>query len=83
MILSNSSEEIRVLLTNTTQEASVLTHASNSTSTFTGAWIGSGATVPGTFAANLQNATANLYRHLIDLTTEIEVQYVRACVHSL
>lgn len=76
LILSDSSEEIRVLLTNTTQEASVLTHASNSTSTFTGAWIGSGATVPGTFAANLQNATANLYRHLIDLTTEIEVQYL-------
>ncbi|THH20939.1 hypothetical protein EW146_g511 [Bondarzewia mesenterica] len=76
LIQSNNSEAIRTLLTNTTQETGVLAQASNAADEFSTAWIGSGALVPGAFAGDLRNATARLFRELIDLTTEVEVQYV-------
>lgn len=76
LIEAQDSEGIRALVTNTTQEAGVLSQASTAASAFSDAWIHAGALVPSTFASNLQNATAMLFRELIDITTEIEVQYV-------
>lgn len=54
----------------------MLAQASAAAEAFSGAWAASGALVSSTFAARLQNATAVLFRELIDITTAIEVQYV-------
>ena len=78
LIQAGDSAGIRTLVTNTTQEAGVLSQAATAASAFSDAWVNSGALVPGTFASNLQNATAKLFRELIDITTEIEIQYVSA-----
>ncbi|GJE89845.1 chorismate mutase [Phanerochaete sordida] len=76
LIKAQDAAGIRVLVTNTTQESGVLSQASTAAAAFSDAWSKSGALVPGSFASNLQNATAKLFRELIDITTEIEVQYL-------
>lgn len=76
LIKARNSTGIKTLLTNTTQEAAVLAQADAAAKVFSAAWVGSGASVATTFTSDLQNATAKLFRALIDITTEIEVQYV-------
>ena len=78
LIKAKDAAGIRVLVTNTTQEAGVLSQASAAASAFSSAWISSGALVPNTFSTTLQAATEVLFRELIDITTEIEIQYVSA-----
>ena len=73
LIKAKDSAGIRVLVTNTTQEAGVLTQASAAAAAFAKAWTSSGALAPST----LQAATAVLFRELIDITTQIEIEYVR------
>ena len=73
LIKAKDSAGIRVLVTNTTQEAGVLTQASAAAAAFATAWTSSGALAPST----LQAATAVLFRELIDITTQIEIEYVR------
>lgn len=75
-IQQNDVKSIRDAITNTTQEAGVLSQASNAAAAFAGAWATSGALLSGSFANDLQNATETLFRKLIDVTTEIEIQYV-------
>ena len=77
LIHAKDAATIRVLVTNTTQEAGVLAQAAAVASAFSGAWVASGALVPNTFPGTLQAAAAALFRELIDITTEIEIQYVR------
>jgi chorismate mutase len=76
LIKANDTVGIRSLVTNTTQETGVLNQATASAAAFSDAWLKSGALVTDTFASNLQNATATLFRELIDITTEIEIEYV-------
>ncbi|KAL4252148.1 Chorismate mutase [Abortiporus biennis] len=78
LIQAGDDTSIRVLLTNTTQEAGVLAQASTAATSFSNAWVGSGALVSTQFASNLQNAAAKVFRELIDITTEIEIQYLLA-----
>lgn len=81
LIDAQDATGIRVLVTNTTQEAGVLSQASAAATAFSDAWIKSGALVPATFASSLQNATARVFRELIDITTEIEIQYLLQRFH--
>ena len=76
LIQAKDSAGIRALVTNTTQEAGVLSQASAAAGAFAQAWVTSGALVSDAFADNLQNAAAKLFRELIDITTDIEIQYV-------
>ncbi|KAJ3559076.1 hypothetical protein NM688_g565 [Phlebia brevispora] len=76
LIKARDADGIRTLVTNTTQEAGVLAQAATAVSAFTEAWVSSGALVPDTFGSTLQQAAAVLFRELIDITTEIEIQYV-------
>ena len=77
LIKAKDANGIRLLVTNTTQEAGVLAQASTAAMAFATAWTTSGALVPSTFSSNLQAATAVLFRELIDITTQIEIEYVR------
>ena len=76
LIKKKDSTNIRVLLTNTTQEDAVMQQASTAASGFSNAWITAGASEPSTFSNSLQTVTSKLFRELIDVTTDIEVQYV-------
>jgi len=76
LIHAQDSTTIRVLLTNTTQEASVLTQAASAASSFSTAWLGAGALEGSTFPANLANITFTVFRRLIDITTDGEVDYL-------
>lgn len=75
-IQQNDVKSIRDAVTNTTQKAGVLSQASNAAAAFAGAWATSGALLSGSFANDLQNATETLFRKLINVTTEIEIQYL-------
>ncbi|EKM58646.1 uncharacterized protein PHACADRAFT_27093 [Phanerochaete carnosa HHB-10118-sp] len=76
LIEAQDSAGTRVLVTNTTQEAGVSSQAFTAAAAFSDAWLDAGALVSNDFASNLQNATAKLFRELIDITTEIEIQYL-------
>jgi len=78
LIKARDSNTIRTLLTNTTQEASVLAQAATAATAFSTAWVQAGASVAPNFAQNLQSAAAVTFRELIDITTEIEIQYLLA-----
>lgn len=54
----------------------MLAQANTAATAFANAWVASGALVSSTFTADLQNAAAKTFRELIDITTEIEIQYV-------
>ncbi len=89
LIKKKDATGLRVLLTHTTQEASVLAQPNTAATAFANAWVASGALVSSTFTSDLQNAAAKTFRELIDITTEIEIQYVsgaffgfRSCVMS-
>lgn len=76
LIQQQDSVSIRTLLTNTTQEASVLAQANTAATAFASGWVTSGALVSSTFSTDLTNAAATVFRELIDITTEIEIEYV-------
>lgn len=78
LIKARNSTQIRVLLTNTTQEAGVLAQAATAATAFSTAWTASGAAESTDFPAQLGNVAAKVFRELIDVTTDIEVQYVRS-----
>ncbi|KIP06274.1 hypothetical protein PHLGIDRAFT_467034 [Phlebiopsis gigantea 11061_1 CR5-6] len=81
LIEAQDGAGIRALVTNTTQEAGVLSQASAAADAFAQAWVTSGASVSDAFANNLQNAAAKLFKELIDITTDIEVQYLLQRLH--
>lgn len=54
--------------------------ASTAASGFSSAWVMAGASEPPSFGNGLQNVTSKLFRELIDVTTDIEVQYVSSYV---
>ncbi|KAF9460569.1 chorismate mutase [Collybia nuda] len=76
LIKSKDAGTIRTLLTNTAQEANVLAQAATAATAFSTAWITSGASFPPATGVNLQNAAAKLFRELIDITTQIEIEYI-------
>ncbi|KII94861.1 hypothetical protein PLICRDRAFT_169570 [Plicaturopsis crispa FD-325 SS-3] len=76
LIRVQNADTIRVLLTNTTQEAGVLAQAQTAANALSSSWVTSGALVPSTFGADLQAAAAKLFRELIDITTQIEIEYL-------
>ncbi|KAI0080220.1 chorismate mutase [Panus rudis PR-1116 ss-1] len=78
LIHKKDTTAIRTLLTNTTQEAGVLAQAATASAAFSNAWTQAGAIEATSFGGNVQNATAKLFRALIDITTDIEVQYILA-----
>ncbi|KAK7687652.1 hypothetical protein QCA50_008867 [Cerrena zonata] len=81
LIKTKDSTNIRVLLTNTTQEDAVMQQASTAASGFSSAWVTAGASEPPSFGNGLQNVTSKLFRELIDVTTDIEVQYILNRLH--
>ncbi|KAH8103919.1 chorismate mutase [Cristinia sonorae] len=81
LIQARNTTQIRVLLTNTTQEATVLTGATNAASAFTTAWTSSGALDSPTYASDFSNIAFTTFRRLIDITTDIEVQYLLERFH--
>ena len=83
LIKAGNADAIRVLLTNTAQESSVLAQAATAASAFSSAWIASGALVSANFATGLSNIVALAFRELIDVTTDIEIEYVRAFLFVL
>ncbi|KZS87834.1 chorismate mutase [Sistotremastrum niveocremeum HHB9708] len=81
LIKAKDADSIRVLLTNVAQETSVLTEAAADSFTFAQDWeVAQGATNASTtaFITALQAAAAATYRELIDITTEVEIQYILA-----
>jgi len=76
LIKAKNATAIRTLLTNTTQEASVLAQADVAAIQLSTAWVASGALVPATFQTTIRAAAAKVFRNLIDITTEIEIQYL-------
>ena len=79
LIKSKDSNTIRVLLTNTTQETSVLDQAASASSALASAWESAqGAANPSPFVTAIQAAAAKVFRELIDITTEVEIQYILA-----
>lgn len=78
LIQAKNSTGIRTLLTNTTQETQVLLQADTAAVQLTNAWVGSGALVSSTFQDSVRNAAAKTFRNLIDITTEIEIEYLLA-----
>ncbi|CAL1715363.1 unnamed protein product [Somion occarium] len=78
LIKSKDATTIRALLTNTTQETGVMAQAATAATAFSNAWTTSGAAETISFVGSLQNVTSKLFRELIDVTTDIEVQYILA-----
>ncbi|KIJ34822.1 hypothetical protein M422DRAFT_782724 [Sphaerobolus stellatus SS14] len=81
LIKARNADGIRTLLTNTTQEASVLAQADTTAIQLSNAWIASGAFVPSTFQDTIRTVAMKTFRNLIDITTEIEVQYLLERLH--
>jgi len=79
LIKANNADEIRVLLTNIPQQNTVLSQAANDSSAIATVWeTAQGATNPTAFVAAIQNATAQLYNELIEITTQVEIEYILA-----
>lgn len=76
LIRAQDSAQIRVLLTNTTQEAAVLAQAATAASAFTMAWNSSEAAPSQTLSGDLVNIASTVFRNLIDVTTNVEIEYV-------
>jgi len=79
LMRSRDADSIRHLLTNTTQEQIVLDGAASASLTLAMAWEGAQTTSPdisNAFVARIQAAVAEVYRELIRVTTEVEVQYL-------
>lgn len=79
LIKSKNAATIQVLLTNTTQETVVLTGAASASLAVATAWeTAQTATTVTTsaFVTSIQAATAKLFRELIDITTQVEVEYI-------
>lgn len=76
LIQAVDATQIRVLLTNTTQEAGVLAQAATAAAAFSTAWITSGAAETPDFPVQLASVAAKVFRELIDVTTDIEIQYL-------
>jgi len=76
LIHAQDSASIRTLLTNTTQETQVLLQADAAAVALATAWTAAGELVPSGFETTVRNATAKVFRELIDITTEIEIEYL-------
>ncbi|KAF8581514.1 chorismate mutase [Ramaria rubella] len=76
LIQAQNANSIRTLLTNTTQETQVLDQADTAAVALSTAWVTAGALVPDNFEAGVRNAAAKVFRELIDITTEIEIEYL-------
>ncbi|RDB15848.1 putative chorismate mutase [Hypsizygus marmoreus] len=76
LIYRRDASAIRTLLTNVTQEESVLTKAQAASRALASAWVSAGALVPSSFVASVQGAAVKVFRELIDITTQIEVEYL-------
>jgi len=79
LIQKKDSSTIRVLLTNTTQESVVLSTAATAAFNIATAWEsaqGASATVASGVVASVQSAVAKLFRELIDITTQVEIEYI-------
>jgi chorismate mutase len=76
LIHAQNSSAIRTLLTNTTQETQVLQQADAAAVALATAWTAAGELVPATFETSVRSATAKVFRELIDITTEIEIEYL-------
>lgn len=76
LIKANDSNSIRTLLTNTTQESQVLLRADNAASALSTAWIAAGGIVPQVFVGGVSGAAQKVFRELIDITTQVEVEYL-------
>ncbi|KAF5378612.1 hypothetical protein D9615_007183 [Tricholomella constricta] len=79
LIRSKNVDAIRALLTNTTQEQVVLDGAARVSITLATAWEAAqtaSSAISKDFVARVQTAVVRVYRELIDITTEVEVQYL-------
>ncbi|KAF8518332.1 chorismate mutase [Gautieria morchelliformis] len=76
LIKAQDTDSIHTLLVNRTQEGVVLAQADSAAVAFTSAWTAAGGIVPDTFEATVRNATFKVFRNLIDITTQTEVEYL-------
>ncbi|KAF8063956.1 chorismate mutase [Lyophyllum atratum] len=79
LIQSRDRGSLRVLLTNTTQEQVVLDGAANASLELATAWETAQAaspTISTNFITRVQIAVAEVYRELIDMTTDVEMEYL-------
>ena len=78
LIHSANSTGLRALVTNITQEQVVLTQADQVVNATVQAVIASGEIVPPGLLAAARNVVAKLFRELIDVTTQVEIDYLLA-----
>jgi chorismate mutase len=76
LIAAQDADTIHTLLVNRTQEGVVLAQADSAAVALTGAWTAAGGIVPASFEASVRNATFTVFRNLIDVTTQTEVEYL-------
>jgi len=79
LIKLKDATTIQVLLTNVTQEEVVLEGAASASLAVATAWETAQTATTATtaaFVASIQAATAKLFRELIDITTQVEVEYI-------
>lgn len=76
LIKAQDANAILGLLINRTQESVVLAQADGAAVALTSAWTASGGIVPATFEASIRNTTFKVFRNLIDLTTQTELEYL-------
>ncbi|KAG6853104.1 hypothetical protein C0991_006870 [Blastosporella zonata] len=79
LIEAQDAEAIRALVTVKTQEQTVLSNAADASTVLAAAWGTAqlAPSMPSTyFVERVQAAVSQLYRELIEITTEVEVQYL-------
>lgn len=81
LIKAQDVNSIHTILVNRTQEGVVLDEADNAAVLFASAWNNAGGLPPPTFETSVRNATFKVFRNLIDITTQTEVEYLLGRLH--
>ena len=76
LIKNQDANSIRTLLANVTQEASVLAQADDGAIALSQAWQTAEGGATANITTDIQSIAAKVFRELIDITTEIEIQYL-------
>jgi chorismate mutase len=79
LIKAKNVTGIRALLTNVTQEQAVLAQAASASFALASAWEtaqGADPTTTSAFVTGVQAAVAKTFRNLIDITTQVEIEYL-------
>ncbi|KAF8879404.1 chorismate mutase [Infundibulicybe gibba] len=76
LIKAGDSAAILVLLTDAAQVAAVLTQADNAATVLARSWVAAGQVTEANFESDLRAATETVFRELIDITTQVELEYL-------